>query len=94
MSTIALGDTVKDSVSGFVGVAVAKTEWLNGCTRWTVQPPVDKEGKLPETATFDEPQLARQEVSDRMLCNFADRAREDNGGPLPFTPKQHDGPVR
>ena len=52
-----LGDKVKDRVSGFCGVAVGKHDYLQGCTRITVQPAVDDNGKLPDTGTFDEPLL-------------------------------------
>lgn len=55
---INLGDKVKDSVTGFKGIAVARTNWLHGCDRITIQPEgVDKDGKLFETFSFDEPQL-------------------------------------
>ena len=54
---VELGDKVKDPVSGFIGVAVSSHHYLHGCTRISVQPPVDKDGKLPEIQSFDEPQL-------------------------------------
>lgn len=58
---IDLGDQVLDRVTGFVGIVVAKTEWLNGCVRYNVQPPLaKKEGeteKVPDVACFDEQQL-------------------------------------
>lgn len=54
---ISLGDKVKDKVSGFSGIATCRHEYLNGCDRFTVQPPVGKDGKLPDEMTFDEPQL-------------------------------------
>lgn len=44
-------------MSGFTGVAVAKTHYLNGCARVYLQPVVKENGELPNTATFDEPQL-------------------------------------
>ena len=53
---INLGDKVKDTISGFIGIAIAKHSYLYGCTRISVQPPV-KEGKLAESEAFDEPQL-------------------------------------
>ncbi len=31
------GDKVKDIISGFTGVMVARTEWLNGCNRIAIQ---------------------------------------------------------
>jgi hypothetical protein len=52
-----LGSRYRDRVSGFVGVAVSCHSYLNGCNRITLQPSVDKDGKLPECQTFDEPQL-------------------------------------
>ncbi len=54
---VELGDEVKDSVSGFKGIAVSTHVYLHGCTRISVQPKVDKTGKHPETQAFDEPQL-------------------------------------
>ncbi len=54
---IGLGDKVRDSVSGLEGIAVSRTEYLNGCIRIAIQQPVDKDGKLPETQWMDEPQL-------------------------------------
>jgi len=55
-----LGKTVVDTISGFKGVVVAEYIYINGCTRCCVQPKVDKDGKLPDTQTFDLPQLEVQ----------------------------------
>ncbi len=58
MNNIHLGDKVKDSITGFVGIAVGRTIWIQGCDRITVQPEgLTKEGKLYESFSFDEPQL-------------------------------------
>lgn len=54
---VELGDKVKDKVSGFIGIVVAKYSYMQGCSRICVQPSVDKKGKLPDTQTFDEPLL-------------------------------------
>ena len=54
---INLGDRVKDIITGFEGIAVARTEWMFGCVRVSVQPEKLKEGKQPESQVFDEPQL-------------------------------------
>lgn len=54
---INLGDKVKDTVSGFAGVVTCRHEYLNGCARLSIQPPVNKDGTLPEERSFDEPQL-------------------------------------
>ncbi|WP_306131091.1 hypothetical protein [Roseovarius sp. MMSF_3350] len=52
-----LGDEVQDVVSGFAGIVTAKNEFLNGCRRACVSPPVDKEGKFVEERWFDIEQL-------------------------------------
>lgn len=55
---VQLGDEARDTVSGFSGVCVARTEWLNGCWRMTLQPKaLDKDGKPCEAQTFDDFQL-------------------------------------
>ena len=78
MMVVKMGDLVKDSVSGFEGIAVAEHRYLNGCTRITVQPKVDKEGKLPESCTFDEPQLLV------MKFEKVKEGHHNNGGPSKF----------
>ena len=58
MSKINLGDKVKDSVTGFKGIAIGRMLWLHGCDRIIVQPEgLNKEGKPFDNHTFDEPQL-------------------------------------
>ena len=55
---IKLGSRVQDIYTGFEGMAVAKTEWLNGCVRIGIQPTeLDKDGKIQEEVWFDEQQV-------------------------------------
>lgn len=56
---IELGDTVMDRVTGFVGVAVSRTEYMNGCIRYAVQPVCDpdKKSEMPKIEYVDEQQL-------------------------------------
>jgi hypothetical protein len=57
MAKIMLGQTVRDTLTGYEGIAVARTEWLHGCVRITIQAPgVTDEGKIKPTCTCDEPQ--------------------------------------
>ena len=53
---IHLGDEVKDTITGFKGIAVSRHEYLQGCTRYTVQPKTVK-NVLPKPMGFDEPDL-------------------------------------
>lgn len=54
---IQLGETARDTISGFEGVVIADTKWLHGCRRLTLQPRALKDGQPIAAATFDEPQL-------------------------------------
>lgn len=54
---IQLGDRVKDSITGFEGVAIGRTEWLHGCVRITIQGDKLHNGVPVEPVSFDEPQV-------------------------------------
>lgn len=57
MNKIKLGEEYKDSVTGFVGTATSRTEYLTGCVHIGLQPKVDKDNKIPEAQFFDESRL-------------------------------------
>lgn len=80
MKKINLGDKVKDPVTGFTGIVVARTEWLYGCTRINVQPAVDKDGKMVEINSFDEPQLI---VLKEGAIKVEKKEEKETGGPMP-----------
>jgi hypothetical protein len=53
-----LGQEVKDKVTGFSGVIVARTDYMTGCVRYSVQcKKLDKGGKPQDWQSFDEDQL-------------------------------------
>ena len=79
---IELGKEVKCKITGFEGVAVGRTEWINGCARIVVQPKVDKDGKVPDSQHIDEPQL---EVTGPGTYK---RETEKTGGPLDLPKRQ------
>ena len=77
MARIAVGQTVRDTITGFEGVVVAETKWLHGCRRLTVQPrELDKDGKPVEAQTFDEPQIERVRARK-------EAGTDKTGGPRP-----------
>lgn len=82
-----LGDKVRDKVTGYEGIAIGKTEWLNGCTRWTVQSQTLHEGKPIDSFCFDEPQLEIVEVEP------VKAGPKTTGGPIP-SPQRRRDPVR
>lgn len=54
---INLGDEAKDTITGFTGIVIAITEWLNGCQRLSIQPKELREGKPIDNHVFDVEQL-------------------------------------
>lgn len=54
---IELGKTYTDSVTGFSGIAVSRTEYLTGCVHIGLQQRVSEDGKLPDPQYFDESRL-------------------------------------
>ena len=92
---VTLGDLAKDSITGFEGVVVAKTEWISGCDRLTLQPQrLDKEGGVKLTQTFDVTQLVlvRKAVIVIAQPETAHVTSGKRGGPRP-EPAQHITPL-
>lgn len=77
MSNFKLGTKLRDKISGFEGVAIARTEWLYSCVRWTLSPSgLKDDGGTKANHTFDEPQLEHVEEVIELLPR-------PNGGPGP-----------
>lgn len=60
---INLGSKVRDEISGFKGVAVGRIDYMYGCSRIVIEPDELKDGKLLESATFDEQRIVEIEVA-------------------------------
>jgi hypothetical protein len=90
MDQIQLGCTAKDKITGFTGVVTAKTQWLNGCVRVSLQPRELKDGKPIDSQTFDVEQV---EVVD--ANHYAEPAPPMRavGGPKP-EPTRNADPTR
>lgn len=87
MDQINLGDKVRDTVTGASGIFVCETKWLHGCTRMTIQPALDKDGKVPETHTFDRPQA--ELVSKKGAVNDDHGTQDGPHGDPSFVPRRH-----
>ena len=58
MSEIKLGDKVKDTITGLIGIATARCLYIHGCDHIGIQPPADNEkGKVPSLVWVDSPQV-------------------------------------
>ena len=73
---IELGDKVRDKITGFEGIAVSKTEHLNGCVHFGVQAKMLK-GEMPEAEYIDIEQLVVVRKAKAEL-------KEPTGGPKDF----------
>ena len=77
-SMINLGDTVKDSISGFTGIATARSKFLHGCIRIFVEPnKLTKDGTTIDGKWFDEPQLTVTKKSKAAKVKPAHGPRND-----------------
>lgn len=73
-----LGDTARDTVTGLTGKVIGMTQWLTGCPRAIIQPPLDKDGKVPDTYSIDTLTLELVEAGPRHAP-----AATHKGGPRP-----------
>lgn len=65
----ALGDTVRDTVTGYEGVVTAAHQYLTGCARLSVQAKVTKDGAIPDPIGFDVTQLLLVKAGPRHVVN-------------------------
>lgn len=54
---IKLGDKVRDTISGLEGIVTQRTEFLNGCIQYALQPKIKKGTDMPPAWHIDEEQL-------------------------------------
>lgn len=84
---IPVGSKVKDRITGFAGIAIAYTHWLNGCNRVTIQSQDFKDGRPVDPYTCDEQQvivLARADGSPATPASEeATQETKPTGGPRP-----------
>ncbi len=75
---IKLGNKVKDTVTGFEGITIARIDYLHGCCQWCVKSQALHEGKPISGVYFDEPLLEVLEPSGVPRVKGSDPT---NGGP-------------
>lgn len=78
---ITLGSKVQDTITGFTGIAIGRTEWQYGCARICVQSQELHNGEPIPPQTFDEQQLV---VIKEELPVVSPDSSAKSGGP------QHD----
>ncbi|KKK49937.1 hypothetical protein LCGC14_3130030 [marine sediment metagenome] len=93
-NTIELGDRAKDHVTGFEGIVISETKFLNGCVRFSIQAEklADK-GEPVKEHWFDDTQL---EIIEKRAY-FGDepvKPLASVGGPRDHQPRRPDTPSR
>lgn len=79
---IKLGDKVRDSVSGLIGIAVSEIRYLNGCLQYGVQSEF-KDGKMPSVEYIDIGQLS---IVQLQAVVMKEKEEEDPGGAQAYAP--------
>jgi hypothetical protein len=79
-----LGDRVRDKVSGFTGIVMARYEYLTGCVQYGVAPEkLSKDNKPDEWQQFDEGRMHVVKRGVLKLPTKATSATASDGGPAP-----------
>lgn len=71
------GDEVKEVITGFKGIVVARYVYMNGCVRYEVQPRTTKDGLPLDGKVYDQEQLAL------VKAGVVKIAAQPTGGPRP-----------
>lgn len=85
---IKLGSKVRDSITGFTGIATSRTEYLHGCVHVGVTPTELKDGKPIDPQWFDE---QRVELLEEKKPVVSKASSATSGGPNdhPPAPSRH-----
>lgn len=66
-----LGVTLKSVIHGFEGVAMVRSEHITNCNQYLLQPPMGKDGKLPDAYWIDEHALVQTKAKPIVLPSAA-----------------------
>lgn len=88
---IKLGSRVRDIYTGFEGTLVARTIWMHGCDRLTIEPSKLKpDGAMGEAMTFDAPRV--ELVHEEPVRRSSDETTKRTGGPNGPAPSRPSAP--
>ena len=83
---ITLGHRVRDSITGFEGIATARVTYMYGCARILIEPTrLDSDGKRLEDVYFDEQRV--EHVEDREI-SVSPQNSATSGGPQRDPPRR------
>lgn len=76
-----LGHTVTDRITGFRGIVTGVVEYISGCNQALVGPPVDKDGKIPDSQWFDVQRLEIDRSVSRIVLDNGNTPGFDRAPP-------------
>jgi len=83
-----LGEILKDTVTGFCGVIMGRTQYITGCNHYgLLTRKLSKDGKVPDWEWMDEMRLQR--TGEKTFLHSAPVpkvSKPKNGGPAPNAP--------
>lgn len=65
----ALGNTYRDKVTGFIGVATGHVVYLTGCSQLLLNPPCDVNGNIRKSHWFDEQRCELLANTERIIVD-------------------------
>lgn len=74
-----LGDELKDSITGFSGICVSRSQWISNCNTYGLKSVELKDGKPMDMEWFDEPVIT-------LVKEKVHKENRDTGGPTPKIP--------
>jgi hypothetical protein len=79
MKKIKLGQSCRDTITGFTGIAIAKVKYITGCDKVELQPKQKEDGTVPESTWVD---VNRVEVLDEPVVKLG-TSKDKGAGNLP-----------
>lgn len=84
-----LGEVLKDIVTGYEGVVMARTDYLTGCNHYgLLKQKLGKEGKPEDWQWFDEKRLVKVPKKKKIELESRQNNEEGPGGPAPTPPER------
>lgn len=85
---VQLGSKVRDSLTGFSGTAVSRTEFLYGCVRVGVEPDALHDGKPIDPHWFDEQRLVLVEELEPQVSPLSSATAGGPGATPPYSSRR------
>lgn len=80
-----LGDSVKDQITGYAGVIMARVQYLTGCNQYHVKPTELRKGEMVAGEYIDENRLVSVGSKGRVVLR---EPKQVGGGPADLEPER------